>query len=110
MLNGLSSELRSLLSPEKTAPAEADTPSVSWKFSIVPARPYGDVMSLFLIAADPSAADALKNAALRRGGKPLNRCCWAIVSDSQPDPLATAVRREVGQRVVVCRLDDWSYR
>ena len=43
------------------------------------------------------------------GGRILNSC-WVVRWNGTADALAIRLRRAIRAHVVVCRMDDWSYR
>ncbi len=64
----------------------------------------------YLISADMSASDTFLSAVPKIGGKPFHSSYWLVYWNGPPDSLALKLRNIGCGRVVVCRVEDWSYR
>jgi hypothetical protein len=62
---------------------------------------------MFFIMTEPGVD--LSTVVRELGGRILNSC-WVVPWNGTADALAIKLRRAIRARVVVCRMDDWSYR
>lgn len=67
-------------------------------------------MRTFLIVADPSDGPSISAALLPFGGRNFTASSWIADWQGNAHMLCEHLRPHSSQRLVVCCLDDWSYR